>query len=161
MLWMMPAGLLVASCGSGSSSAPAAATSSNLAAQTAAAASPPTTGTPLDIPMTEQMFEAQLLCTTALSYRPCGLVAATDTVSCFIICQAQIATGAENLMARAALECAAQPAEPPDAGSPSCEFQLPGDSPVDAVQLRTSCNARCRDLRADGGVTPGPAATAP
>jgi hypothetical protein len=103
------------------------------------------------------MLGAQVLCTTTLSYRPCGMVAATDATNCFLICHAQILAGATSLMERAARECAARAAEPADAGSPSCEFAIERDSPVDPHELQAACNTRCRELQADGGVV----ATAP
>jgi len=139
--------LLLAACSGG------AASSSSLQAQTAAAANPSPTPSSSDVSLSEPMLEAQLLCTTALSYRPCGLVPAGDTVSCFLLCQAQIAAGATNLMLRGAVDCAARPPEADDAGSPACELQLADDSPVEVTRLREGCNARCRELRSDGGVT--------
>ena len=152
-LWTLPVALLVA-CSGGASSPPPVASSSSLQAQAIALANPA-----LAVPMSEPMYEAQILCTTSLNYRPCGLVAATDTVNCFMLCQAQIAAGATNLFTRGVLACVAHPAEPGDAGSPSCEFQISDESPVDVVQLRAGCNARCRELLADGGADANAAAT--
>jgi hypothetical protein len=149
ILALLPFGLLVA-CSSGASTP--AASSSSLQAQAVALANPV-----LKVAMSEQMYEAQILCTTALNYRPCGLVAATDTVNCFMLCQAQIAAGATNLFTRGVMACVAQPLEPGDAGSPSCDFVISDESPVDAVQLRANCNTRCRELLSDGG---SPAVTA-
>jgi hypothetical protein len=106
--------------------------------------------------MSETMFEAQLLCTTALTYRPCGLVAASDTVNCFVLCQGQITTGAASLIERGARACAESPPDGPDASSPACELTVPDDSPVDPTQLRAGCNARCRELLGDGGILASP-----
>jgi hypothetical protein len=140
----------VCACGSGGLSGSGAASSASLSAQTAAAATP-TTGAP-SLAISDQVLEAQILCTTTLSLRPCGMVAAEDTVSCFLMCQTQIATGAVNLVTKGALACAASPVEPGDAGSPSCEFVVPDDSPVHPEDMRLACNAKCLELRSDAAV---------
>ncbi len=131
------------------------ASSSSLQAQTQAAANPSPTATTSDVPMSEAMFEAQLLCTTALSYRPCALVAASDTVSCFTLCHGQITTGAAQIVERSAQACAASP-PPADAGSPLCEIVVADDSPVDPLQLRAACDARCRELASDAAAPASP-----
>ena len=138
-------------CGSGAASAVAAATSSSLSAQTQAAASPSVSVTTSDVALSEAMLEAQLLCTTALNYRPCALVAANDTVNCLILCQGQIASGATTLLEHAVSECSLLPPEPAEGSSPACEFRLTDDSPVDPIQLKTTCNTRCKELFLDAG----------
>jgi len=154
VLRLVALGALGASaCGGSSAATPTAASSSSLSAQTTAAATPSVT-LAVDFPMSDEMYEAQLLCTTTLTYAPCGLVAGSDTVNCFMLCQAQIAAGATNVMVRGALDCAARPPEPADAASPACDFVIADQSPVDAVQLRAECNAKCKELQADGGVAP-------
>jgi len=142
--------LILAACSGG------AASSSSLQAQSQAASSPSTSSGTLSGLLCDQMLQAQMLCTTSLTYRPCGLVAGADTVNCFILCQGQIVSGAANLMERGARDCAVQAPVSADAGSPSCEFQLADESPVDVVQLRAGCNARCRELQADGGAVAAP-----
>jgi hypothetical protein len=151
--------LALAGCSSGGATPAPAASASSLQTQLMVAANPSVTGA--NLPMTEEMFEAQLLCTTGLDYRPCGLVAAGDTVSCFMLCQAQIAAGATNLLARGVQDCVGHARLEGDAASPSCEFHIADDSPVDVAQLRAACNVRCRELQADGGAVAegGPPAT--
>jgi hypothetical protein len=137
-------------CGSGGVSGSGAASSASLSAQTTAAATP-TTGAPA-LAISDQILEAQILCTTTLSLRPCGMVAAEDTVNCFLMCETQIATGAMNLVTKGALACAGYPADPGDAGSPACEFVVPDDSPVHPEDMRVACNSKCLELRSDASV---------